>query len=316
MPQISEDSMRDFLRRSIASTNRNKVNGLLAEVDFRSHLASCGFGARVSPGGWIARRDGPGQFGHHTAVFFPEFLHPGTEYGADRQLPPPHNGLHTICATFHQSGISAYYCVAVASGDNDPSLVSWKAIQLGVPTQEAYQDFPLCVSHMFRPRERRYPWLRNNADVAGVPSLAIAEEFSKEHLRVCFQERFMAEVVDVDGIFWGQQFTYPMEVKEKTPANDNKLGDYFGLDVGPFVKLAYYAAKRGNLKSIFVVREIDSVETRRLVAWWYITFDHLAQFASWNPVAGGTNMRGGGSTVIKIPKAEFQRLDSTALARL
>jgi len=107
-----------------------------------------------------------------------------------------------------------------------------------------------------------------------------------------------------------------MEVKEKTPAKDNKLGDYFGLDVGPFVKLAYYAAKRGNLKSIFVVREINNVEDRQLVNWWFITFDQLAQFASWNPVSGGKNMRGGGSTVIKIPKAEFQPLNVATLSAL
>jgi len=77
----------------------------------------------------------------------------------------------------------------------------------------------------------------------------------------------MSEMSDVDGIFWGNQYTYPIEIKEKTTANDNKVGDFFGLDLGPFVKLAFYAAKRGNLHSIFVVREIDNPTTRNLVGW-------------------------------------------------
>jgi hypothetical protein len=63
------------------------------------------------------------------------------------------------------------------------------------------------------------------------------------------------------------------------------VGKYFGIDVGPFVKLAFYAAKWGNLHSIFIVREIDPVEDRNLVNWWLITFDQLSRFASWNPQA-------------------------------
>jgi hypothetical protein len=149
-----------------------------------------------------------------------------------------------------------------------------------------------------------------------IPAVALAEEFSKEHLRVAFNNPFMAEVSDVDGIFWGQRFTYPLEIKEKTPANDARLGDYFGLDVGPFVKLAHYAARQGNLHSLFVVREINNQEERALVGWRFITFEQLARFASWVPRAGGTNMAGGGSSVVCIPRCEFQELNAANLAAL
>ncbi len=121
---------------------------------------------------------------------------------------------------------------------------------------------------------------------------------------------------DIDGIIWGQQYTYPIEIKEKTVAPDNKLGPYFGLDVGPFVKLAFYAAKKGNLHSLFFVREINNTDDRELVNWWFITFDTLAQFASWIPQGGGKNMQGGGSTVVKIPRAEFTALTPAALNSL
>jgi hypothetical protein len=158
--------------------------------------------------------------------------------------------------------------------------------------------------------------LRNHTDVSIVPDAYIPEEFSKEHLRVTLSSRYISEMSDVDGIFWGRQYTYPLEIKEKTCNSDTRLGEYFGLDVGPFVKLAHYAAKRGNLHSLFIVREIADAEARELVAWRYITFDHLAQFASWVQQQGGRGMTGGNSAVVKIPKCEFKELDAAALASL
>ena len=107
-----------------------------------------------------------------------------------------------------------------------------------------------------------------------------------------------------------------MEIKEKTVATDISVGHYFGLDIGPFVKLAFYAAKKGNLHSLFVVREINNVTNRDLVGWWFITFEQLARYASWNARSGGTNMGGGGSTVVRIPKSEFRQLTATALGEL
>jgi hypothetical protein len=94
------------------------------------------------------------------------------------------------------------------------------------------------------------------------------------------------------------------------------MGDYFGIDVGPFVKLSFYAAKRGNLHSIFVVREIEDTTTRKLANWWFITFEKMAQYAGWTPISGGTNMRGGASSVIKIPKSQFTALNAETLQQL
>jgi hypothetical protein len=316
MSSLTEQSMRAFLSRSISSLNRNKLNGLLAEVDFRTHLNAIGFGGRVSRGGWIARRIGAGNFAHNTAVFFPETIAPGADYPLNRELPAPDHGLHTICSTFHQTGISAFFCAGVIEANNDAQSLRWKAVQLGLPVEQDYQPFPDCVTAIFSGRNRRYNNLRYHSVVDEIPAIAVPEEFSKEHLRVAFNNPLMAEISDVDGIFWGQRFTYPLEIKEKTPANDARLGEYFGLDVGPFVKLAHYAARQGNLHSLFVVREINNEDERALVAWRFITFEQLARFASWVPRAGGTSMGGGRSSVVCIPRCEFQELNAANLAAL
>lgn len=317
MSSVTLTQMRQYLSRSIASLNLNKLRGTLAEVDFRNHLNDLGFAGRVSPGGWIARRKGENVFARSTVAIFPEIVIPARDYATNRVLPNPAQGLHTICATLHQSGISSFYCAATVSNDDPFTGMEWRAIELGVPMQGQYQPLAQALNPLnFAVRERRYNHLRYATDTTLIPDDAIPEEFSKEHLRVSFSSPFMAELSDIDGIFWGQWNTYPIEIKEKTPGPSKDMGLFFGLDVGPFVKLAFYAAKRGNLHSLYVVREIDNPEDRNLVQWWFITFDHLAQFASWIPQAGGPAMGGGQSSVVRVPRVEFQPLNAQTLGAL
>ena len=314
---ISLDEMRNYLSRTMSSVNRNKLRGTLAEISFREHVSQLGFNERVSEGGWIVRSDSRGDynFGQNTVVFFPETLQPDTDYPPDRELPSPRLGLHTICATFHQIGIHSYYCSPIITRTNNQPEVAWKAIELGRPDIRDYNDFPSCITG-FNERMRQYNFERYHNDVSAIPDQSVPIEFSKESTRVEFNTKYYCEPSDVDGLFWGEQLTYPIEVKEKTRANDRSIGDYFGIDIGPFVKLAYYAAKRGNLHSLFVVREIDNEQDRNLVAWRYITFDQLAQYASWVFRGGGRSMTGGISATVRIPAEQFEILNSEALRGL
>ncbi len=311
---ISADKMKSYLGKGLGP---EIVQSLPPKIALRDKINDLGLSDRIGSGGWLVRSAGEILFGHRSAALFPETLQPGVSYPPDRQLPQPTLGLHTICSTFHQSGISSFYCAATVEAEDDALSTRWHAVQLGLPAAQPYVPLLDAAAAMnFRPRERLYNFLRYKTETAGIPEEAVPEEFSKEHLRVTFATGFSSEISDIDGIFWGQQHTYPLEIKEKTPAPSKDMGPYFGLDVGPFVKLAFYAAKRGNLHSIFVVREIDSPETRNLVNWWFITFDHMAQFASWVDRPGGTSMTGGRSMVVRIPKAEFQELNAAALAAL
>lgn len=285
---------------------------MLAEIDLRNTLNGLGFGDRISQGGWIMRNVGPGVFGHHTVVVFPETIQPATDYPVGGVPNAPPMALHTICSTMHQIGVHSFHCVPSVALANDTESVTWQTTQLGIPNPAPYTPLLATIAN-FSLRAKKYNFLRYHTETGIIPIASIPEEFTKEHLRVTLQTQFMTEMSDIDGIIWGQQYTYPIEIKEKTVANDNKLGNYFGLDVGPFVKLAFYAAKKGNLHSLFFVREINNTVDRELVNWWFITFDTLAQYASWVPQGGGMNMQGGGSTVVKIPRAEFTALTAAAL---
>jgi hypothetical protein len=316
------ETMRGYLSQSVTSNrsggilNQNKLNGLLAEVDFRRHLEREGYLNRISLGGWIARRVGAGEFGRQTVAVFPELFSDGSSLTLGRARQEPSRGLHTICATFHQIGIASFFCTPQIEQVDSAEGLRWDAVQLGTPIHSDFIPLQDALSPFLLPRGRRYNFLTYKTDVSRIPDANVAEEFAKEHLRVQLQTAFMSELSDIDGIFWGSQFTYPLEIKEKTAGSDRNLGEYFGIDLGPFVKLAYYAAKRGNLHSLFVVREIEDTTSRALKQWWFITFDSLAQFASWNQQGGGTNMRGGASTVVKIPKDQFRPLTSSELSNL
>ncbi len=315
MARLGIESMRGYLSSSISSINQNKINGMLAEIDLRNTFSQLDFAGRISQGGWIVRNVGDGVFGHHTAVLFPKTIQPDVDYATTRILEEPPMALHTICSTMHQIGVHSFYCVPSISIDEDPNSITWDTKQLGIPLATPYTPL-LTTVKSFSGRGRRYNFLKYKTDSSIIPHESIPEEFTKEHLRVSFQNKFMCEMSDIDGVIWGQQYTYPIEIKEKTVASDKKLGSYFGIDVGPFVKLAFYAAKKGNLHSLFFVREINNTSDRNLVNWWFITFDRLAQFASWVPMGGGVNMQGGGSTVVKIPKAEFFPLTKENLESL
>jgi len=315
MALINLDSMKAFLSASISSINQNKINGMLAEIDLRNKLNELGFGGRISQGGWIVRSVGDGSFGHQSSVLFPMTIQSDINYSNERVLEEPPIALHTICSTMHQIGVHSFYCVPSISDNNDTQSIVWHSKQLGIPNPTAYTPLADSIRN-FSLRNRPYNFLRYHADSNQIPLNSIAEEFTKEHLRIFFQSHFMSEMSDIDGIIWGQQYTYPIEIKEKTVAKDSKVGDYFGIDVGPFVKLAFYAAKKGNLHSLFFVREINNTTERQLVNWWFISFDTLAQYASWVAQGGGKNMQGGGSTVVKIPKSEFTQLTIASLSVL
>lgn len=104
MNSISVSYMREYLSKSISSLNRNKLNGILSEVDFRNYVSSIGFEQRVSAGGWIARCEGPGNFSHHIVAFFPEVICPDQNYSPSRELPDPHTVFIQYAQHYIRSG--------------------------------------------------------------------------------------------------------------------------------------------------------------------------------------------------------------------
>lgn len=311
MAGITIDEAKGYLRKCIRSLNKNKLYGMRAEASFRSYIGSIGAAGRVSPGGWIFRQKGEANFGTHTIAVFPHCVQLGRDYSQPPSKTDIPLTLHTICATMHQIGIRSYYAHPVMAKDGDVTQIQWKLIQLGVPSATEFSDVA-DVFTAFSPRIRRYNYLSSNTDVSDLSDDDTVVQFSHENLRIFIENRYRAETSDIDGILWGERYTYPIEIKEKVAAHDSDLGDWFGLDIGPFVKLAHYAARRGSLHSLFIVREIDGLD-RTFQRWLFTDFDQLARYASWVPRSGGQSMGGGRSMVVRVPRTAFRELDAAAL---
>jgi len=317
MGYVTEDDMKRFLGKSLSSVNSNKINGTLAEIDLRDYLKSLGYGDRISPGGWIfrsVRHGGTGRFASSHVALFPETVRAWKDYRSPVETPVIPSSLQAVAISLRQIGVESYYCVPYFPYSQDPEKVEWALFEMASPSP-AGKDLSSAMKN-FPSRTSRYNFLRYSSDPSVIPQSSLPVEFTKELLRVSVSGLYMAEVSDIDGVFWGNNIAYPLEIKEKTMAADSKIGGYFGIDVGPFAKLAFYAARRGNMHSLFIVRQIRDTAKRELVTWRFIEFEEIALYASWIFQGGGRNMQGGSSAVIKIPADRFGTLNGGALQSL
>jgi len=304
--------MRALLSRAYPSLNKNKINGIYAEVDFYRHIDALGFAGRVSPGGWIIRSTGPGHFGQQNLALFPE------AFAANQALTPGRtpqvpSSVDAAASWLHALGVGTLFCYPeVGEGGFE-----WSCVQRGLPTDSPPQSIRGALQAGFELRTRRNNPLRWNSDVSVLDDDAVQAVFPLESLRVAIQASYMMELSDLDRLIWGRRSVYPVEIKEKTPVlDDRRVGSWFGIDAGPFAKLAFFAATSATLNSLFVVREINNTQDRDLVNWWVIEFRDLARYVSWVPQAGGTSMGGTASTVLKIPVDAFRPLDYGFLSAL
>lgn len=313
---IDETLMLAYLAKKTHDSLRRGPFTCSLECDFRGYVTDLGFGDRIATNGLLLRSLSPGQSLRHAVLTFSEAIIPAKEYPPDRVLPEPPRILHLIAVAYYHIGIPTYFCVPTIAKDSNLASLRWSCVRLGLPSDVQYESFPESIAGFTECKDELAPTRNRRIGHFGNAGDSLSADFSTRHLSETFLSKYRAEMSYVNAILQGDHSTYPVEIREQTCASDKKLGEYFGLDVGPFVKLAFYAAKRGNLHSIFVVREISDPQTRALVNWWYITFDQMAQFASWIFQQGGANMLGGRSAVVRIPKAEFASLDQRALASL
>jgi hypothetical protein len=311
---ITLSDMRSFLSRAYSSVNQNKINGIHAEVDFFNYLNGLGFAGRTSPGGWIMRPSRVPNFGAEAIAVFPEIVQVGGDYSPGRQPPQVPPSVEAAAYKLRDAHIKTYFCYPVEYPDG---RIAWMGMRRGIPDPPPPSDIVDQMASMFIPRRGKYNFLKYHANVSGISDEAIQDQYSLAALRIYANNAYMMETSDVDRLLWGANTIYPVEVKEKTRVtNDVNIGEWFGLDVGPFTKLAFFAAWYGQLKSLFIVREIADTETRQLVQWWAIEFADVAKHASWVFQSGGANMLGGRSAVVRIPLHAFTPLDGAFLNAL
>lgn len=121
---------------------------------------------------------------------------------------------------------------------------------------------------------------------------------------------------DIDAIFWGEQYTYPIEIKEKTAAEDKQIGEYFEIEIEPFISIAKLFSRRENYESIFFIREAEDNRTKNKSKWWFTTLNKIRQ--DFDRISGQIcnskcNRKNG---VIRISKDFFHPLNRNQLTSL
>ena len=283
-------------------------------MSLRDKLIEMNFGDRFSQGGWLIFQVGEGVKGLNPIFIFTQTIKPEMDYYVGRKLDDPPIPLHIICSTMYHFGVKSYYCVPSISVNNDTSSITWDTKLFGIPSTSPYTSLISTFSNISL-RKINYKILRYHIEANQIPLVSLSEEFTKKYFKLHFQNQFMCEMLDVDGIFWGEKLTYPVEIREVIVIKDKSQREFFEINLGPHAKLSFYDLKKDKLDALFFVKEINNLTDRQLVNWWWITFKRLAFFSSL-AFFSMRNFRQGGSTTINIPKSQFSLLKCENLSEL
>lgn len=174
-----------------------------------------------------------------------------------------------------------------------------------VTTEDAFSRFPQRNGNRGI-QCKRTNWIPQGNAPWNHPSL-VSDLFWFEYSRYFFKVNYLISNNDLDLFIIGSSgASYPVELKSKTPANDPSLGDWFGIDMGPFAKLSFFTSNAMNTDALYVVEEVDNDGNH--LEWYGIKFTDLVKSCSWVGRSGGQGMTGSASSTYKIPKSAFSSL--------
>lgn len=324
----------NFLETQWSSINQNKLKGILAELRLKAFLQARG--TYFGPGAWIVVPGKADKTPVPTAAkvcLIPRGWRFSWQTGTQGEMPlsPAELSAYNY---FRQVGMQAFFVEPVDPDERKFELPSRRAQKepARFPTSYALALKQIAPSGHFRtvtvgdafslfPARSGQVGLRCN-EIGRLPATmapwnvpdVVSELFWFEYTRFYFQVSYLMSNNDLDMYLIGTSgAAYPLELKSKKPAESAAIGDWFGIDIGPFAKLAYFTANAMHTDALYVVEEVDDVGA--FVNWLAIRYTELVKACSWVGQGGGAGMTGGASSTYKIPKAAFSPL-STLLPTL
>jgi hypothetical protein len=325
MPATRSDALA-FLETQWSSINDNKVNGILAEVRFKAFLEA--MQCQFISGGLLLVPGNPSiaSIPMHAKICVLPRPHSFTWNPADDRttLGPADLSAYNY---FRQAGIMTYFASPARVDESAFAIPTKKqgkakaayprpyALRLShvgqgndlktVDASEVFTNFPrrsgqkgLRCNEINRLDRSKSPW--NSAD-------EVAQLFWFAYVRYYFHIDYLIANNDLDLFLIGPSGkAFPVELKSKSPAADKSVGEWFGIDIGPFAKLSFFKVVNPNNDALFIVEEVDA--NKNHVEWFGIRLTDLLRACSWVGQAGGRGMGGGLSATYKIPKAAFTKL--------
>lgn len=328
MPATLSDAIR-FLETQWSSITENKVLGILAELRFKEFLSARDY--HFVSGGWIVTPGRPTPGSCDVPALEKICILP-RQHRFTWQKDGFQNNLLTPAEIsaynyFREVRVKTLFAspIEVIEGDfTYPTPSDKKAralyprpyemqLQEVSPNGAITSVDPMEVFRLF-PRRKGNVGVRchkiNRIDQSAVPwtsALMVSDLFWFEYARYFFQIDYLFSNNDLDLFVIGPSgASYPVEIKSKAAAKDTALGEWFGIDMGPFAKLTFFTANKRNNDALYVVEEVTAQKDH--VQWLGIRFSDLVKSCSWVGQSGGKGMMGGASSTYKIPKAAFMPL--------
>lgn len=291
----------------------NKARGMVSECSLETHLKSqhAPVANKFLSGGWVLspKTEEPSRY-RFVLFVMPHLYETEDELQAAIQSREIDRGFQALATFLSQSAIGVLVTGAVSAGMRaNPSQITWR--------NYSYVDEQLRLNTGNEPFER-WPGNRGRAmpgdewqtdvierfqavDIEQLTSLTLRQAFFYGYLKQQLRKPF-ADPYDVDAFIVSfRQAVMPVEVKEKSPTP----GGDFGLDAGRILLMLRMCLATDS-NALYIVREIDTSNERRLVGWRCITLSNLVLGCSWNLQAGGAGMGGGATQTVMMPGSLFE----------
>lgn len=159
------------------------------------------------------------------------FLHPLAEHSPSPPVRPP-RPVTLAALSLKNLGIESCYAVPYVQ---EQMPFEWRAIDITgahvsenpAPIEEFMGDFPRRRVRQGRRRTSRAVVNQLNRNLRGFPRDYVLRVLGKQlFLDYLSQSWVGLGTTDVDYFLFGGKFGMPVEIKEKTPASDDKIGGY------------------------------------------------------------------------------------------
>lgn len=291
----------------------NKARGMVSECSLETHLKALSDkdAAKYLSGGWVLSPKTNESFRYRYVIFVVPHLFESVEELEDAiRAKETDRGFQALATFLHQSALGIIVAGAISSGATpDPSHLSWRNYTyrgerlILNPDNGPFHKWGggrgrASTGNTWQPDViARY----NDIDCAQITGLTLRQAYFygylKQQLRLPFDDPY-----DVDAFIVGfRQAVMPVEIKEKSPTT----GGAFGLDAGRILMMLRMCLATDS-NALYIVREVDTSATRRLVGYRFITLSNLVMGCSWNLQAGGAGMGGGATQTVMMPGGLFE----------
>jgi len=292
-----------------------KARGMAGEISFDDYLLSADkpLSQKMFAGSWIItpnKSDAINPVNYRIAVFvLPHIFSTKKELDEFIKNLILDRGYQALFSNLKKSGVGVIVSGAIGNSSTIPDDFSWSNFvyfdEKLVPQAEN-EPFISLTRGRGRANLNHQPWdndviNRFNAfSEESLLRLTLKQAFYYSYLKVKLKASYI-DPYDVDAFLVGfNGNVFPVEIKEKSRTDKGE----FGIDAGRILMMMRLCITTDS-NALYIIREVDNSESRKLIGYKYITFSDMIMNVSWNLQAGGIGMGGSNTQTIMMTGKAF-----------